>query len=89
MTTTIPPVSEGQLGSAREVCSLIGCSRVTLWRLLNTDQFPRPIRLAPNSPRSRLRFRMAEVIGWVLRQQALSVDAAEAGAGSLGIHLGR
>jgi predicted DNA-binding transcriptional regulator AlpA len=83
------PINDGQLGSAREVCSLIGCSRVTLWRLLGTESFPRPIRLAPDSPRSRLRFRMVEIVEWVLRQQALSIDAAEAGAGSLSIHLSR
>jgi predicted DNA-binding transcriptional regulator AlpA len=87
MTAITPMMNEGQLGSAREVCNLIGCSRVTLWRLLGTESFPRPIRLAPSSPRSRLRFRMTEIVDWVLRQQALSVNAAEAGAGSL--HLGR
>ena len=86
MTTTIPSTSEGQLISARQVCDRVGISRVTLWRLLGTENFPRPIRLAPSSPRSRLRFRLTEIVDWVLRQQALSVDA-EAGARSL--HLSR
>jgi predicted DNA-binding transcriptional regulator AlpA len=88
MATTIQPtMSEGQLISARQVCDRVGISRVTLWHLMNTENFPRPLRLAPESPKSRLRFRLEEIVTWVVRQQELSVEAAEAGAGSL--HLSR
>jgi predicted DNA-binding transcriptional regulator AlpA len=87
-STTIPPVTECQLGSALQISELIGISRVTLWRLQKTGGFPRPIRLLPNNPRSRLRFRLSEIRDWLLHQQTLSIDATDA-AERLDIHLSR
>jgi len=85
--STIPPAAEGQLISARQVCGLLSCSRVTLWRLLGTEDFPRAIRFHPDSPRSRLRFDLRSLIAWSRRQQVLSVDAAHSGATAMSIHL--
>ena len=87
-STTMPPVTEYQLGSSAQIREMIGISRVALWRLQKTEGFPRPIRLLPNNPRSRLRFRLSEIRDWMLNQQELSVDAADA-AERLDIHLSR
>jgi predicted DNA-binding transcriptional regulator AlpA len=87
-STTMPPVTACQLGSAAQISELIGISRVGLWRLQKTEGFPQPIRLLPGNPRSRLRFRLSEIYDWLLHQQELSVDAANA-AERLNIHLSR
>ena len=87
-STTISPVTACQLSSATEIRELIGISRVALWRLQKTEGFPQPIRLLPGNPRSRLRFRLSEIYDWLLHQQELSVDAADA-AERLDIHLSR
>lgn len=63
------------LGSQR-VCALLDISKLTLWRLLKSrPDFPRPLRLEADNPRSRLRFRATEIRAWLDAQQE-QTDAA-------------
>jgi predicted DNA-binding transcriptional regulator AlpA len=59
-----------KLLEASEVCELLACSKVTLHRRMKQGDFPRPLRLDPANPRSRLRFRAAEIVAWIEEQQA-------------------
>jgi predicted DNA-binding transcriptional regulator AlpA len=81
----IQPISECQLGGTPKVCKILDCSRASLWRYMQDPSFPKPLRANPESGRSRLRFRLSEILSWIENQQARTV---EAGAG-LDIHLSR
>jgi predicted DNA-binding transcriptional regulator AlpA len=85
----IQPVSECQLGGTPKVCKILDCSRASLWRYMQDPTFPRPLRVNPGSSRSRLRFRLTEILNWIENRQALTTAAAEEGTTTLGIHLGR
>ena len=81
---------EVQLLSDREVCTALGCSKSTLLRLLADPRrgFPAPLRLDPNTERSGLRFKAAEIATWIGSQQQLTADLQEQ-ATPLAIHLAR
>jgi len=88
IATTIPPMSEDRLLDTPKTRAIIDCSNVTLWRYRRKDPtFPKPLRADPTNPRSRLKFRLSEILSWIENKQSLTTEAAEAGAGSL--NLGR
>jgi len=66
---------------AAEAFRLMGFSRITGWRLIRNPRsgFPRPYRCDPGNPRSRLRFRLCEIIEWIKRQQDATAEAPCAG----------
>ena len=76
-----------RLLDAREVCEVLSCSKVTLHRRIRRGGFPRPLRLDPSNPRSRLRFRASEIAAWIQAQQLATV-AAEGAAEPLSIRSG-
>jgi predicted DNA-binding transcriptional regulator AlpA len=76
-----------RLLEASEVCKLLACSKVTLHRKMKQGDFPRPLRLDPANPRSRLRFRAAEIAEWIKERQAWTI-AAESSTPQLGIRDG-
>jgi predicted DNA-binding transcriptional regulator AlpA len=61
--------------SSREACSILGCSKVSLWRWMRRDGFPRPLRFSPSNQRSRLRFIRSEIIAWIEEQQRRTTAA--------------
>jgi predicted DNA-binding transcriptional regulator AlpA len=73
---------------AEAVCGRLGISRAGLWRLMQRDDFPTPIRFLPSS-RAHLKFFEHEISAWLNAQRALTTTAVEAGGNSLGIHLSR
>jgi predicted DNA-binding transcriptional regulator AlpA len=75
-----------KLLDAREVCTALSCSKVTLFRKMKRGGFPQPLRLDPANPRSRLRFRASEIFAWIEAQQLATV-AAESTARSLNIRV--
>jgi predicted DNA-binding transcriptional regulator AlpA len=61
--------------SSRQACSILGCSKVSLWRWMRRDGFPRPLRFSPSNQRSRLRFIRSEIIAWIEEQQRRTTAA--------------
>jgi len=76
-----------KLLDAREVCTALSCSKVTLFRKMRRGGFPQPLRLDPTNLRSRLRFRASEIFAWIEAQQLATV-AAEGAVRSLNIRGG-
>jgi predicted DNA-binding transcriptional regulator AlpA len=76
---------ESQLLNARQVCTLLACTKISLWRLCQRADFPVALRLDPHNPRSRMRFRACELREWIERQQKRSV-AAKDGSPRIGVH---
>ena len=68
-----------KLLSAKEVCSLLGCSKVSLWRWMQRPDFPLALRFSPMDPRSRLRFSRREILEWARGLRALTSAAARVG----------
>jgi len=60
---------------------IAGFSKPTGWRLIKNPAsgFPKPFRLDPSNPRSRLRIRLAELFRWIERQQQATAEAARDG----------
>ena len=42
----MPSPEHTELRNTDEVCQRLRCSRVTLWRLVRTERFPKPIKIA-------------------------------------------
>ena len=61
--------------NSRQACSILGCSKVSLWRWMRRDGFPRPLRFSPSNQRSRLRFIRSEIIAWIEEQQRRTTAA--------------
>lgn len=61
--------------SSREACALLSCSKVSLWRWMRDDAFPKPLRFSPTNQRSRLRFVRSEILAWIEAQQRLTTEA--------------
>lgn len=40
-----------ELMTTRQVCELLQCSRITLWRLIRKGQFPQPAKLTERANR--------------------------------------
>jgi prophage regulatory protein len=90
MNTMSTAIDKAQLITAPEVDSATRMSRATRYRTMRDDpSFPKPLRQNPASPRSRLKFRLVEVLAWIEQKQAQTTAAQEEGAGSLDIHLAR
>ena len=49
----IPPPGNRDLLSAGQVADLLGCTKRTVWKLLSSGKFPKPVRLTPKLPRWR------------------------------------
>jgi predicted DNA-binding transcriptional regulator AlpA len=81
MDTVINPVNEAESIEVAQAARLLDVSRITFWRLVHNPDlaFPRPYRLDPNNPRSRLRVRLGELVRWIERQQRLTTEAARTG----------
>jgi predicted DNA-binding transcriptional regulator AlpA len=74
---TIDPLNERLLGTP-QTCAVLGTNRNGLHELMQLPDFPKPMRFEPNNQKSRLRFRLTEVLAWVARQQALTTAAKAA-----------
>ncbi len=48
-------LDENDLVRARELCARLSIGRSTLWRLVSAGQFPRPLKLGPNTTAWRWR----------------------------------
>jgi predicted DNA-binding transcriptional regulator AlpA len=81
-------ISSVGLVSAPGLLRLTKWSKPTLHRQMKKEDFPKPLRLSPGNPRSRLFFRLSEIREWLDKQQALTT-AAENDAGAAGIHAAR
>jgi len=86
----ISAIDEAQLVTAQKFYALSCISRAGLHRAMRDDpSFPKPLRTIPGSNRSRLRFRLTEVLAWIEGQQQLTTEARVAGFGTMSIHLSR
>jgi predicted DNA-binding transcriptional regulator AlpA len=81
MTTETNQINEAESVDAARAFGLLSISRVTGWRLMNNPDsgFPRPYRCDPTNPRSRLRFRVCELIRWIQKQEKLTAEASHVG----------
>ena len=52
---------EERLLKRREVEEITGLSRSTIYRMLNTGQFPQPVRIGPKT----VRWRMSDIVKWM------------------------
>lgn len=48
ITETSPKYTHDKLLSYRDICELIGCNRVTLWRMCQNGEFPKPLKILSN-----------------------------------------
>jgi predicted DNA-binding transcriptional regulator AlpA len=69
----------------RETCAILKCHKVTLWRLMKLEDFPKPARFEPDNPRSRLRFSRSEILAWIESRRQLTTEAKRS-SGRRGIH---
>lgn len=53
--------------SFRDVCGLTALSRASIYRLMETGEFPRPVKLVGEKS-MRIAFLKTEVEGWMNRQ---------------------
>jgi predicted DNA-binding transcriptional regulator AlpA len=81
MAAVINPVNEAESVEVARAARLLDVSRITFWRLVHNPDlgFPRPYRIDPSNPRSRLRVRLGELVRWIERQQQLTSEAARVG----------
>ena len=49
-----------------EVASIVPLSRVSVWKLRQSGEFPRPVKLTAN----RIAWRLSEVMEWVRTREA-------------------
>jgi prophage regulatory protein len=54
--------------SEREVCSVLGLGRVTLWKMRTRGQFPQPVQLSPN----RKGWLASTINEWIAARAAVS-----------------
>lgn len=86
----ISAIDEVQLITALEFDAIARMPRTTRARAMRNDpDFPKPLRINSQSPRSRLKFRLCEVLAWIEQKRALTTAAREAGLVSMDIHLSR
>ena len=53
--------TEDRLITRREVERLVGLARPTIYRMLKSGRFPRPVRIGSTA----VRWRLSEVVAWV------------------------
>ena len=63
--------------STRGASELIGCSTITLWRLLKRPDFPRPLRFTPENPRSQLRWSRRKLLAWAAEQERRTAEVSD------------
>jgi predicted DNA-binding transcriptional regulator AlpA len=71
--------------SKREVCRILSCSSVSLWRWLKRGDLPRPLRFSPGNPRSQLRWSRREILAWAAEQQRRTAEVQDSSE-QRGIH---
>ena len=54
---------EARLLRQKDVCELVGLSRVTVWRYLKTGRFPKPVW--PGGAGAFPRWRRSDVLAWI------------------------
>lgn len=50
-----------QFLTVAQVCTMLNCSKATVWRWTSTGHFPPPVKLGPNTTR----WRAGEVEAWL------------------------
>jgi predicted DNA-binding transcriptional regulator AlpA len=88
MTSKVLYTIETQLYGSKQTCTVLSISKPSLWRWMHKPGFPEPLRIDPMNPRSRLRFRVVDIIRWVEEQQQRTT-ALKKDTGSLGTHHSR
>ena len=63
-------VEDERLLRVKEVASLIGVSRSTIYRMVEAGQFPQPIRIGPRASR----WRLSEVLEWMTSRPLATAD---------------
>ena len=56
-----------------ELCTIVGLSKPTIYRLMNNKQFPRPVKLS----KSRVAWRVRDIDGWIKNLPSAGGEADE------------
>lgn len=65
-TNTATPEPAEKLIYWPEVARIVPLSRVSVWKLRQSGEFPRPVRVTTN----RIAWRLSEVLAWVRSREA-------------------
>lgn len=58
------PLHPQGMSRTKDILALIPVNRTTLWRMVNTERFPKPIRLSSNM----VVWKNADVLAWIDEQ---------------------
>lgn len=65
-----PPEPSDRILSALEVCTRLGISRTTIWRLIRRRQFPTALRLSPG----RVGWPESQLAAWIASRSPKGPD---------------